>query len=191
MKKWISRGILCLSVPAVVIGGAWLFPGRRWVWGALCVVLLACAAVFLRFERKPADAKRLILIAALTALSVLGRILFAPIPSFKPVTAMVVITAMYFGSEAGFLTGALSAILSNIWFGQGAWTPFQMFAWGFVGFLAGLLAAPLKKAACCWRCTASSPGCSIRSSWISGRCCLSTDISISRVTLRQSFPRRP
>ena len=145
MKKWISRGILCLSVPAVVIGGAWLFPGRRWVWGALCVVLLACAAVFLRFERKPADAKRLILIAALTALSVLGRILFAPIPSFKPVTAMVVITAMYFGSEAGFLTGALSAILSNIWFGQGAWTPFQMFAWGFVGFLAGLLAAPLKK----------------------------------------------
>ena len=53
----------------------------------------------------------------MTALSVLGRILFAMIPAFKPVTAMVVITAMYFGSEAGFLTGALSAVISNFYFG--------------------------------------------------------------------------
>ena len=52
---------------------------------------------------------------------------------------------MYFGSEAGFLTGALSAVISNFYFGQGPWTPFQMFSWGILGFIAGLLAAPLKK----------------------------------------------
>ena len=55
------------------------------------------------------------------------------------------ITAMYFGGEAGFLTGALSAVVSNFYFGQGPWTPFQMFSWGILGFLAGLLAQPLKK----------------------------------------------
>ena len=87
----------------------------------------------------------MVLLACMPSLSVLGRILFAMIPAFKPVTAMVVITAMYFGSEAGFLTGALSAVISNFYFGQGPWTPFQMFSWGILGFIAGLLAAPLKK----------------------------------------------
>ena len=55
------------------------------------------------------------------------------------------ITGIAFGPEAGFLTGALSAVISNFYFGQGPWTPFQMFSWGILGFIAGLLAAPLKK----------------------------------------------
>ena len=109
------------------------------------MALLACVPFFLRFEKGEANAKRMILIACMTALSVLGRIIFAPIPAFKPVTAMVVITAMYFGCEAGFLTGALSAVISNFYFGQGPWTPFQMFSWGIVGLIAGLVAEHLKK----------------------------------------------
>ena len=52
---------------------------------------------------------------------------------------------MYFGGEAGFLTGALSAVISNFYFGQGPWTPFQMFSWGIIGFFAGLIAEPLKR----------------------------------------------
>jgi uncharacterized membrane protein len=52
---------------------------------------------------------------------------------------------MYFGSEFGFLTGALSALLSNFYFGQGPWTPFQMFSWGIIGLVAGLIAEPLKR----------------------------------------------
>ena len=145
MKKWVSRIILCILIPAVVIGGATLFREKRYAWLSLAIAVLACIPFFLRFERSAADAKRLVLVAVMTALSVLGRILFAPIPSFKPVTATVVLTAMYFGPEAGFLTGALSAVVSNFYFGQGAWTPFQMFAWGTVGFLGGLLARPLKR----------------------------------------------
>ena len=81
----------------------------------------------------------------MVALSVVGRILFTPLPGFKPVTALVVITGMYFGGEAGFMTGALSAVISNFWFGQGPWTPFQMVSWGLIGFIAGLLASPLRR----------------------------------------------
>ena len=145
MKKAVSYGILCVLIPAVVIGGALLFKDRQYAWITLCVAILSCVPFFMHFEHGEADARRMILIACMTALSVLGRILFAPIPAFKPVTAMVVITAMYFGGEAGFLTGALSAVVSNFYFGQGPWTPFQMFSWGILGFLAGLLAQPLKK----------------------------------------------
>lgn len=145
MKKWISYGILCLLIPAVVLCGMFLFPAKQYAWVSLCVALLSCLPVFLRFERKSVSTKRLILIASMTALSVLGRILFTPIPGFKPVTAMVVITALYFGGEVGFLTGSLCALISNFWFGQGPWTPFQMFSWGLLGLLAGLLADPLKR----------------------------------------------
>lgn len=145
MKRWISVVILCVLIPGIVIGGALLFREKQYAWISLCVAFLACVPFFLRFERSGADAKRMILLAVMVALSVVGRILFTPIPGFKPVTAMVVITAMYFGGEAGFLTGALSAVVSNFWFGQGPWTPFQMFAWGTVGFVGGLLARPLKK----------------------------------------------
>src|SRR5690625_3191014 len=77
-------------------------------------------------------------IAAMTALSVVARMLFAALPGFKPVTAIIILTAIYFGGEAGFIVGALSALISNIYFGQGPWTPFQMFSWGMVGLLAGL-----------------------------------------------------
>jgi len=56
-----------------------------------------------------------------------------------------VITALYLGSEAGFMVGAFSALLSNFYFGQGPWTPFQMLAWGLIGLIAGFLAKPLKK----------------------------------------------
>ena len=56
---------------------------------------------------------------------------------------MVVIAGMYFGAEFGFLTGALSAVISNFYFGQGAWTPFQMFSWGIIGFIAGILSSQL------------------------------------------------
>lgn len=147
MKKRISLLLLLLAIPAAVLCGAVLFPARQYAWISLCVALLSCLPVFLQFERNRSGVgtKRLVLIASMTALSVLGRILFTPLPGFKPVTATVVITALYFGGEAGFLTGSLSALLSNFWFGQGPWTPFQMFSWGLLGLIAGWLAVPLRR----------------------------------------------
>ena len=145
VKKCLSYIILCLLVPAVILCGALLFEEKQYAWISLCVTALSCVPFFLCFEKRETSTKRLVLIATMVALSVVGRFIFTPLPGFKPVTAVVVITAMYFGSEAGFMTGALSAVISNFYFGQGPWTPFQMFSWGLIGLIAGLLADLLKR----------------------------------------------
>ena len=93
------------------------------------------------FERRELGTRRMILVSVMTALSVLGRML----PVIKPITALTVLSAMYLGPEAGFLTGALSAVLSNFIMGQGPWTPFQMLAWGLIGLFAGILSKPLRR----------------------------------------------
>lgn len=145
MKKYINYSILCFAIPILVFLGIYVFEDKQYVWISLCVTVLSCLPFFLGFENKNHDTKRLIIIAVMVALSVLGRVVFTPIPAFKPITAMVVITAMCFGSEAGFMTGALSAMISNFTFGQGPWTPFQMFSWGMIGFIAGVISEPLKR----------------------------------------------
>lgn len=145
IKKWVSYGIFALCIPAVILLGTAVFHGKQYAFITLAAALLSCVPFFLSFERRAQNSTRLILIAVLTALSVAGRLLFYAVPGFKPVTAMVVITALYFGGEAGFMTGALTAVLSNFYFGQGPWTPFQMFTWGLIGLFAGLLSEPLKK----------------------------------------------
>lgn len=143
MNKSVLKYIFVLIlIPALVIAGALVYPERSYVIVSLAVALLACVPFFISFE-KTSSTRRLVMLAVMTALSVAGRFIFAPIPFFKPVTAMVVIAGMYFGAEFGFLTGALSAVISNFYFGQGAWTPFQMFSWGIIGFIAGLLSSQL------------------------------------------------
>ena len=85
--------------------------------------------------------------AVMCAIAVASRAAFIMLPHFKPLVGIVIITGMAFGAESGFLTGAVSAFVSNFIFGQGPWTPWQMFAYGIAGFLAGLLthAGVLKK----------------------------------------------
>jgi len=70
---------------------------------------------------------------------VAGRAAFFMLPQFKPVIALVIIAGVAFGGEAGFLVGAMTGFVSNMFFGQGPWTPYQMFAFGVIGFLAGVL----------------------------------------------------
>ena len=104
--------------------------------------LLASAIPFiLVFDKKKPQARELVPIAVMAAIAVVGRTVFEiiPLPNFKPCSAIIIITAVAFGPEAGFLTGALTAFVSNFIFGQGPWTPWQMFTWGLVGFLAGIL----------------------------------------------------
>ncbi len=145
IKRIISYVILILCIPAVIFWGNVIFKDKQYAFISLTVALLSCVPFFLSFEQRGQNTTKLILIAVMTALSVVGRLLFSVLPGFKPVTAMVIITAMYFGSEAGFMTGALTAIISNFYFGQGPWTPFQMFTWGLIGLLAGLMSERLKK----------------------------------------------
>ncbi len=96
-------------------------------------------------EKTRLRTRELVLIAVMVAMTVVGRIIFAELPHFKPVTAIVVMTGMYLGARAGFLTGMLSALISNFYFGQGPWTPFQMLIWGLIGFGAGICYRQLRK----------------------------------------------
>ena len=145
LRRVLRILIPLLLVPATVAAGALLFGDKSYVWISFIVTVLALVLFCAGFERRTVGTRRMVIIAVMTALSVTGRFLFAPIPGFKPITAMVVITAVYLGGESGFLVGALSAVISNFYFGQGPWTPFQMFSWGMIGLIAGMLQTPLKK----------------------------------------------
>ena len=94
---------------------------------------------FVSFEGRKPDARGMSLLAVMTAIAVVSRVAFMMLPSFKPMAGVIIITAMCFGPQAGFMCGALSMIVSNIIFGQGPWTPWQMFAYGMIGFVAGIL----------------------------------------------------
>ena len=107
-------------------------------WAAASFVLLAVAlaAGFSWYERAHPTARVIALVATLAALAALGRIAFAPLPNVKPTTDIVLISGYVLGGAPGFAVGAVAALASNLFFGQGPWTPWQMAAWGGVG-LAG------------------------------------------------------
>ena len=84
-------------------------------------------------------ARELVIIAVLCAIAVAGRAAFFMLPQFKPVLALTIIAGIAFGGETGFLVGAMTMLASNVLFSQGPWTPWQMFAMGISGFLAGVL----------------------------------------------------
>ncbi len=144
-KEVITFFLILLAIPVIVVVGGSVFQEKYYAWVAVCVAVLSCVPLFYCFERKESTSSELVILAVLVALSVVGRFIFAWLPGFKPITAITVIVAVWLGKEAGFMVGAISAIISNFYFGQGPWTPFQMFAWGFIGFLAGMLAKPMKK----------------------------------------------
>lgn len=139
-----GKRILKLFLPAAVTAalalvGALIPGGRGGNLISVALAILACIPAFVLFETEKHDAREVVAIAVMSAISVLSRVIFAPIPAFKPVSAIVMITGMAFGAEAGFITGSVSALVSNFYFGQGVWTPFQMLAWGLSGLLAGLI----------------------------------------------------
>lgn len=127
-----------LFVPLTIFIGIIYF-GKKSYGVISLLVLLECMAPFaLIFEGRKPKARELVLIAALCALAVAGRAALFMLPGFKPVAALVILSGVAFGGETGFLVGAMSMLTSNVLFGQGPWTPFQMFAMGLIGFLAGV-----------------------------------------------------
>lgn len=135
----ISGSIFFILMPLTLYVGIAFLGDRKYYFISLVLILLACVPFVLSFERRKPQPREILIIAVMSAISVAGRCLFVVIPGFKPVTAITAITGFSLGAEAGFLTGATSALVSNMFFGQGPWTPFQMFAWGMIGFIAGLL----------------------------------------------------
>lgn len=139
MKKTtlVSLVTLLVLIPATLFLGTQL-RGRWYYLTSTLVILEAMAPFFLVFEARRPQARELVILAVMAALAVAGRVAI-PIPDFKAITGIVMITGMAFGPQAGFMTGAVSAFASNFFYAQGPWTPWQMLAYGMGGFLAGLL----------------------------------------------------
>jgi energy-coupling factor transport system substrate-specific component len=104
-------------------------------WAATTFALLGLVIVagFAWYERTHPSSKVLALVATLAALAALGRIAFAPLPSVKPTTDIVLLSGYVLGGAPGFAVGAVGALTSNLFYGQGPWTPWQMVAWGLIG----------------------------------------------------------
>jgi energy-coupling factor transport system substrate-specific component len=110
-----------------------------WPLAAYGLLALALLGGFAWYERTTPDAKVVALVGTLAALAALGRIAFAAVPNVKPTTDIVVIAGMALGGAPGFTVGAVAALASNFFFGQGPWTPWQMLGWGLCGVIGALL----------------------------------------------------
>ena len=140
MKKSTVLSLLaiCVLIPGTLFLGTRL-PGRAHYITSTLIIFETMLPFFFLFEKRKPQARELVTIAVMCALATVSRVAFAFLPSFKPITGIVMITGIAFGPEAGFLTGALSAFASNFFYSQGPWTPWQMMAYGIGGFVAGLL----------------------------------------------------
>ena len=114
-------------------------PGNGYYLSGTLIVLYAIVPFFVSFEGRRPTAREIAVVAVLTALAVAARAAFIWVPHFKPMAAVIMIAGLAAGPQTGFLVGSVAALASNFIFGQGPWTPWQMFSWGIVGFLTGTL----------------------------------------------------
>lgn len=136
-RSTVFRILTCAAlIPATLFLGMQM-KGRWYYLTCTLIIIETMLPFFLAFETRRPQARELVTIAVMCALSVASRVVVV-IPNFKPMTAIIMITGIALGPEAGFMTGAVGAFASNFFFSQGPWTPWQMMAYGFGGFLAGL-----------------------------------------------------
>lgn len=132
-------GIILIVIPLTIYIGIYYLGDRKYYFISMLVILETMLPFVMIFEGRRPRARELIVVAVLCAIGVAGRTAFFMLPQFKPVVSIVIIAGVAFGGETGFLVGAIIGFVSNMFFGQGPWTPWQMFAFGIIGFLAGLL----------------------------------------------------
>ena len=131
--------LILLLIPLTIYIGRFLFGDRRYYFTSLLIILETMIPFFMMFESRKPKAREIVVISVLCAIAVAGRAAFFMAPQLKPVIALVIVTGVCFGGEAGFLVGAVTGFVSNFFFGQGPWTPWQMFAFGIIGFITGVL----------------------------------------------------
>lgn len=141
MKKStvVTLLIFFLLIPLTLFFGMKI-PGRGYYITGTAVILEMLIPFFMAFEGRKMQARELVVIAVLCAIAVVARVAI-PIPHFKPMFAIIMLSGVAFGPQTGFMVGAVSAFISNFFAGQGAYTPWQMFAYGAGGLLAGFVFA--------------------------------------------------
>lgn len=136
----IGLFVALLVVPLLVILGTTLLGRRSSILLSSLIIVASMVPLFASFERRRPQAREVVTLAAMIALGIASRVLFAFIPQFKPMAAIIMITGIALGAPSGFLAGSVAAFASNFIFGQGPWTPFQMLGFGLCGYLFGFLA---------------------------------------------------
>jgi len=135
----VATFILLAMIPITLYAGMFWLNDRKYYFISLLILAYSMIPFFMVFEGKKPRAREIIIIAVMIGIAVIGRAAFFMVPQFKPVIAIVIIAGACLGSQAGFMTGAMTAFVSNFFFGQGPWTPWQMFALGLIGLLSGHL----------------------------------------------------
>ena len=139
-KRTIAAAVsILILIPLTIFAGIFYFDSSSYSLIAFLVLTECMLPFFIVFEGRKPMARELVTIAVICSIGVAGRCLFFMLPQFKPVLALTIIAGVAFGGEVGFLVGAVTMLVSNIMFSQGPWTPWQMFAMGIIGFLAGIL----------------------------------------------------
>lgn len=126
---------LFLLIPLTLYLGTRLSGRSYYITGTLIVIELLIPFL-MAFEGRKPQARELVTIAVMCALAVAARAAI-PIPNFKAIFAIIMISGIAFGPETGFLVGAISAFASNFFYGQGPYTPWQMLGYGVAGLIAG------------------------------------------------------
>lgn len=135
----ISSLFSLIAIPVTMFIGIYYLGDRKYYFISLLIILELMLPFFMMFEGKKPQARELVIISALCAMAVAGRIFLFMLPQFKPTLALIIISGVCFGGETGFLIGAVTAFVSNFFFGQGPWTTWQMLGLGMVGFVSGIL----------------------------------------------------
>ncbi len=134
----LTAVLIFLVIPALIALTVFLGSKRLYMPLSLLILVMIMAPFFMIFERRKPRAREVVLIAMMSALTVASHTFFHIAFPVQIGTAMVIISGISLGPEAGFLIGAMSRFVCNFYMGQGAWTPWQMFCWGLLGFIAGL-----------------------------------------------------
>lgn len=134
----ISALIIFILIPLTITLGVIFLKDREYMIISLMILIYTMVPFFLIYEKRKPKAREIVMIAMMTALTCCIHLFFHITIPVQAGSAMVIISGISFGPEAGFLVGALARFICNFYQGQGPWTPWQMFCWGLLGFLAGL-----------------------------------------------------
>lgn len=139
LKIFIDIFLLLILVPASIFIGFYILGEQYYYLISFFIIFISIISIFINFNKNKLNSLDFIILSVFIALTVVSRTLFFITPQFKPIISIVIISGICLNGRSAFLVGAISAFISNFLFGQGPWTIWQMFALGFVGFLAGLI----------------------------------------------------
>ncbi|MEG0811592.1 MAG: ECF transporter S component, partial [Eubacterium sp.] len=137
-RRFITVFIIFVLMPITIWAGIRFLDDRKYLLISLLMIAYTFIPFILSFEGRKPEARELIVIAVMSAITACGTLFCFMLGPFQAGTALVIIAGICLGPEEGFLTGAMARLVINLFAGQGPWTPWQMFCWGLLGFLGGI-----------------------------------------------------